>query len=80
MIKYSLKALEVSSLSDIKEKTDYKDLLVNQYKSISKSIEDLYSNLNTDMILQLIDNISDVEQQKINLRLIIKGLMILQIL
>lgn len=80
MIKYSSKALEVSSLSDIKEKTDYKDLLVNQYKSISKSIEDLYSNLNTDMILQLIDNISDVEQQKINLRLIIKGLMILQIL
>ena len=80
MIKYSSKALEVSSLSHIKEKTDYKDLLVNQYKSISKNIEDLYSNINTDMILQLIDNISDVEQQKINLRLIIKGLMILQIL
>ena len=80
MIKYSSKALEVSSLSHIKEKTDYKELLVNQYKSISKNIEDLYSNINTDMILRLIDNISDVEQQKINLRLIIKGLMILQIL
>lgn len=56
------------------------DSLANQYQSLSKSINESYDNLNKDTIMKLIDNISDVDLQRLNLKLIIKGLILLQII
>lgn len=66
------------NVKELDNKTD--DSLINQYQSLSKSINESYDNLNKDTIMKLIDTISDIDQQRLNLKLIIKGLILLQII
>ena len=68
------------NIKELDSKTINKESLANQYQSLVKSINDSYDNLNKDTIMKLIDNISDIDQQRLNLKLIIKGLILLQII
>ena len=57
-----------------------KNVIENQYQSLSRAIKSSYNNLNIEMILDIIDCVSDIDSQRNNLILIIKGLILLQII
>lgn len=85
MIKYSedvvnkIARTKISNLdSYIENYEDVKLTLNNQYQSLYKAIDDSYDNINKDAVENIIDHVSDVESKTLDLRLIIKGLIILQ--
>ena len=80
MLKYTVTALNQTSKDKLDTDVQSKEVLANQYESLFKTIKDAKANLNMDTILKIIDNVSDVEAQKINIRLIVKGLVVLQVL
>lgn len=59
-----------------------KDVLNNQYKSIIKTLNESYDNINMTTIMNIISNMNDEDKikNKDNLRLIIKGLILLQLI
>lgn len=82
LINYSLQILnnDTKNLIDDGNNEETRKVITNQYESLSRAIQSSYSNLNIEMILNIIDCVSDVEAQKNNLTLIIKGLILLQII
>ena len=57
-----------------------RNTIENQYNSLLRAIKSSYDNLNIEMIMNIIDCVSDIDSQKSNLILIIKGLILLQII
>ena len=82
LINYSLQILnnDTKNLIDDSNNEETRKVITNQYESLSRAIKSSYSNLNIEMILNIIDCVSDIEAQKNNLTLIIKGLILLQII
>ena len=65
-------------ISEFTQDMALKLTLENQYKSLYKAIDDSYDNINKETIENLVDYVSDIDEQTLNLRLIVKGLIILQ--
>ena len=70
----SKKLLESNTITD-KEKL----LLNNQYKSLYKTVDDAFKNIDNNTLENIITHISDVDKSTITIRMIVKGLILLQI-
>ena len=80
LIEYSKEMLEKEYQEILGNNIQYKEIINNQYQSLMRALDDSYNNLNLSTIIKIINAIPDIDSQKYNLRLIIKGLIILQVL
>ena len=80
LITYSKEILEKEFQEVLNNNIEEKHTIINQYESLTRALDDSYNNLNLSTIIKIINGMPDADNQKYNLRLIIKGLIILQVL
>ena len=87
IIFYSSKVINKLSKELIKEisnsnnivNLDIQSTIQNQYQSMYKCIDDSFENIDNQTLNNIIENISDIDKSTLTIRMIVKGLILLQI-